>query len=103
MGVGCQSHASATLPEGKTRYPLYRRLGGPQGWSGQVWKISLPTRIQSTDRPARSELLLPTGKSRYPFYRRLGGPQSQSGWADNLVPTRIRSQTVQPVVSHYTD
>jgi hypothetical protein len=24
-----------TLPPGKNRYPLYRRLGGPQGWSGQ--------------------------------------------------------------------
>jgi len=27
---------------GKTRYPLYRRLGGPQGGSGQVQKISPP-------------------------------------------------------------
>ena len=27
---------------GKTRYPLYRRLGGPQGWSGEVRKISPP-------------------------------------------------------------
>ena len=26
----------------KTQYPLYRRLGGSQGWSGQVWKISPP-------------------------------------------------------------
>jgi len=25
-----------TLPPGKTRYPLYRRLGGPQGRSGRV-------------------------------------------------------------------
>ena len=31
----------------KTRYPLYRRLGGPQGWSGQVRKISPPTGIRS--------------------------------------------------------
>jgi hypothetical protein len=31
-----------TLPLGKTRYPLYRRLGGPQGRSGQVQKISPP-------------------------------------------------------------
>ena len=28
---------------GKTRYPLYRRLGGPHGRSGQVRKISPPT------------------------------------------------------------
>jgi hypothetical protein len=27
--VGGQRHASAALPPGKTRYPLYRRLGGP--------------------------------------------------------------------------
>jgi hypothetical protein len=31
-----------TLPPGKTWYPLYRRLGGPQGRSGQVQKISPP-------------------------------------------------------------
>ena len=30
------------LPPEKTRYPLYRRLGGPQGQSGQVRKISPP-------------------------------------------------------------
>ena len=29
-GVGCQRHATAALPPEKTRYPLYRRLGGPQ-------------------------------------------------------------------------
>jgi len=46
---------------------------------------------------------LPPGKTQYPFYRRLGVPQGQSGWAENLVPTGIRSRTVQPIVSHYTD
>jgi hypothetical protein len=30
------------LTAGKTWYPLYRRLGGPQGQSGQMWKISSP-------------------------------------------------------------
>ena len=29
-GVGDQRHVSATLPPRKTRYPLYRRLGGTQ-------------------------------------------------------------------------
>jgi hypothetical protein len=29
-------------PPGKSRYPLYRRLGGPQGRSGQVQKILPP-------------------------------------------------------------
>jgi hypothetical protein len=29
-GVGGQLHALAALPPGKKRYPLYKRLGGPQ-------------------------------------------------------------------------
>ena len=51
-------------------------------------------------RPGRT---LPPGKTRYPFHRRLGGPQGRSGRAENRVPTGIRSRTVQPVVSRYTD
>jgi hypothetical protein len=43
--VGGQRHAPAALPPGKTRYLLYRRLGGPQGRSGQVRKISPPPGI----------------------------------------------------------
>jgi hypothetical protein len=41
-GVVGQRHASAALTLGKTRYSLYRRLGGPQGRSGRVRKISHP-------------------------------------------------------------
>ena len=48
----------------------------------------------SAARPGRT---LPSGKTRYPLYRRLGGPQGRSGKAENLVPTGIRSRTVQPV------
>ena len=40
MGVGGQHHAPAALPPGETPYPLYRRLGGPQGRSGRLRKIS---------------------------------------------------------------
>ena len=42
MGVGTEHHAPAALPPGKIRYLLYRRLGGPQGRSGRVRKISSP-------------------------------------------------------------
>ena len=41
---------------------------------------------------------LPPGKIQYPFYWMLGGPQGRSGQAENLVPSGIRSRTVQPVV-----
>jgi hypothetical protein len=42
MGVGGQRHALSALTPGKALYPLYRRLGGPQGRSGLVRKISPP-------------------------------------------------------------
>jgi len=48
----------------------------------------------SAARPGRT---LPPGKTRYPLYRRLGGPQGRSGRAEYLVPTGIRSWTIQPV------
>jgi hypothetical protein len=41
-GEGSASRPGRFLLPGKTRYPLYRRLGGPQGRSGQVRKISTP-------------------------------------------------------------
>ena len=37
-GVGAQRQAPTALSQGKTRSPLYRRLGGPQGWSGSLRK-----------------------------------------------------------------
>ena len=41
-GEGSASRPGRSLTPGKTRYPLYRRLRGPQGRSGQVRKISPP-------------------------------------------------------------
>ena len=41
-GERSASRPGRSLPQGKTQYPLYRRLGGPQGRSGQVRKISTP-------------------------------------------------------------
>ena len=43
MRVGGQHHAAAALPPGKTRYLLYRRLGGPRVRSGRVRETSPPT------------------------------------------------------------
>ena len=45
-----------TLPPRKTRYVLYRRLGGPQGRFGRAENL-VPTGIRSPDRPARSQSL----------------------------------------------
>ena len=50
---------------GKTRNPLYRRLGGTQGRSGQVQKNLAPTGIRSPDRPTRNQSLY---RLRYPAH-----------------------------------
>ena len=41
-GEGSASHPARSFPPGKTRYPLYMKLVGPQGQCGQVRKISPP-------------------------------------------------------------
>jgi hypothetical protein len=53
-GMGGQYHAPAALSPGKTRYPLYRRLGGLQGRSGRMRNIS-PNGTRSPDHPALSQ------------------------------------------------
>jgi hypothetical protein len=55
MGVDGQRRAPFALPPGKARYPLYRRLGGPQGRSERVRKISpLPEFDPRTVQPVAS-------------------------------------------------
>ena len=63
MGVGGQGHAPATLPLGKTRYPLCSRLGSPQGRSGRVRKIPPLRGFDSwTVQPVPTTLFRPTLK-----------------------------------------
>jgi hypothetical protein len=73
-GVGGPCHAPAASPSGKIWYLLYRRLGGPQGRSGRVRKISPPTGIRSPDRTARSESLY---RLSYPDQRFLSCTESK--------------------------
>ena len=58
-GEGSASRPGSTLPPGKTRYPLYRRLGGPQGRSGLVRKIS-PHRDSIPGPSIPQEVAIPT-------------------------------------------
>jgi hypothetical protein len=74
MRVGGQRHAPTALPPGKTRYPLYRRLGGHQGRSGQVRKISPPSgfnpRTIQTITWNRKLFLLQIKKRNFGFFAR---------------------------------
>jgi hypothetical protein len=38
-------HPGHSIPGKESWYPFYRRLGGPQGWSGWVRKISPPSQF----------------------------------------------------------
>ena len=58
----------------------------------RVWVVS------STPRPHFTP-----GKDTVPILQEAGWPKGRSGRAENLVPTGIRSRTVQPVASRYTD
>jgi hypothetical protein len=49
VGEGTASRPGRSLLPGKTRYLLYRRLGGPQGRSEQVRKISPPPGFDPRD------------------------------------------------------
>ena len=80
-GEGSASRPGSSLPQGKTRYPLYRRLGGPQGRSGQVRKISPPTGIRSPDRPARSQSLY---RLSYPAHALTKVRLKTSGWRSSV-------------------
>jgi hypothetical protein len=63
-GEGSASLPGRSLPPGKSRYPLYRRIGGPQGRSGRTENLA-PTGIRSPDRPAHCQSLY---RLRYPAH-----------------------------------
>ena len=81
-GEGSASRPGRSLPQGNTLYPLHRRLGGPQGRSGQVRKISHPPVFDPrTVQPVASRYTDYATRPTLPF----------DPW------------TVQPVASRYTD
>jgi len=45
-GKRSAARTGRTLPQGKTRYPFYKRLGGPQAQSGRAENF-VPTGIRS--------------------------------------------------------
>jgi len=45
-----------TLAPGKTRYPLYRRLGGPQGWSRRAKNLFPSGILSRTVQPVAQSL-----------------------------------------------
>ena len=88
-GERSASRPGRSLPPGKTRYPLYRRLGGPQGRSGRAENL-VPTEIRSTDRPARSQSLY---RLSYPAHL-LGKRRLKRQWGDFRISSGNTSSNV---------
>jgi hypothetical protein len=99
-GVGVQRHAPAALPSGKTQYPLYGRLTGPQDRSGGVREISPPP-------PRRNSIPGPLYPLRYPgplsahllkqIYKECPFNKAVSRWlptADSRVQYKIRPSEI---------
>ena len=63
MRVGDQRHAPVALLPGKTRYPSYRKLGGPQARSGGAQKMS-PHRDSNAGPSSPYRVAIPTELSR---------------------------------------
>ena len=83
VGEGSASRLGLYLTPGKTRYPLYRKLGGVQGRSGQVWKISPP--------PGFEPRTVQTVTSRYTY------------WANRPSNLRLNFKRIEKISnpSHY--
>jgi len=92
-----------SLPQGKTRYPLYRRLGGPQGRSGQMRKISPPSGLDTgTVQPWASrytELAIPAPNHDYIFKQHLLSFKTCHMFriSNNAIITQ--SQKIQEIIS----
>jgi len=88
------------LPRGKTRYKLYRRLGGPQGRSGRGGK-SRPHRNSIPDRPAHSQSLYRLSYRAHPMT--LGKGRSTIGIRKyHLRSTQVRKRGFEPLLSIHT-
>jgi len=78
-GEWSAARLGCTLPPGKTQYPFYRRLDGPQGWSGRAENL-VPTRIRSLDRPAHSSVAILTELPSPPTQHSTSEIASLSSW-----------------------
>ena len=73
VGEWSAARPGRTLTPGKPRYPLYRRLGGPQGWSGRAENLAPLGFDPRTVQPVVSRY---TEYTIRPTLQRLGGKNS---------------------------
>jgi hypothetical protein len=98
MEVGGQRHAPAALPPGKTQYPMYRRLGGPQGLSGRVQKISPPPGFDHRPvQPVATRYTGPSGTRRFiTKFTRAHLPHLWISWVGHIQSKRSHLRLGRP-------
>ena len=89
--MGGQRHAPAALPPGKTRYPLYRRLGGPTGpvWTGGENLVYHRDAIPGPSSPQRGKV---TG-----LLQREEGDRREREWARLVRSMRVSEEPAASV------
>jgi hypothetical protein len=112
---GIAQHHTPALPPGMTRYPLYRRLGGPQGRSGRMQKILPPPGFNSrtaqlvasryTDYAIPAHFILEKQRKTDLFgFDSLAGEIQKFCWCvcifggqtqQQMIPQRVQEQTTQ--------
>ena len=86
-----------TLPPGKTRYPLFRKLGGPQGRSGRAENLAPPGFNPRTVQPVVSRYTdwatRPTNDKIYLYVCKNTIPHNSVHGQPVTSKAKIRSQT----------
>ena len=75
----CQHYAQTALQPRKTRYPLYRRLGGYQSRSARVQKISPAVGFDPIVQPAASRYMTKLSQLKWYAYPKIMLPNSSIG------------------------
>ena len=83
-GERSEARPGRTLPQGKSRYPLYRRLGRPQGQSGRAENLAPPGFDPRTVQPVAQ-----------PLYR-LSYPAHYSG-VSLFIQIRVTAQYIKTI------
>jgi hypothetical protein len=90
------SHPGHSLPPGKTQYPLYRKLGGPQAQSGQVQKNSPPPGFDArTIKPVASRY---TDYATQPTYHCVPAGKSIISQYSSIYTNHIYSHNLHPYI-----
>jgi hypothetical protein len=101
-GVCGRRHASAVLPPGVTRYPLYRRLSGPQFRSGPFGDETDPLLLAGIEPafwgcPDKTQVTMQTTTSGCRMFKLVLGETASREWRGKTVASQYGGVRVMAV------